>query len=566
MSKVNNYDFGGWATKYNIPCSDGRTIISNAFKHCDDQQVPLVWNHNYSGPDSVIGKAVLKHTDDGVYAYCEFNENETAQTAKNLVVHGDITALSIYANRLKQEGGRVLHGEIREVSLVLAGANPGASIQEVLVHGDVDETAALIYNDDPLELFHSDQNEESTDKEEPKAKTVEEVYNAMTDEQKAVVAIIAEKLMNDDDNDDSNNKDDEEDEDMKQNVFEQNKGKEGGELKHSEFIAESIKDAKKHGSLKESFIAHAASYGIEDIEQLFPTETSVENEPMFIDRDQTWVDKFFNATKKSPFSRLKAMYADITEDEARAKGYTKGKLKKEEVFSLLKRTTAPTTVYKKQKLDRDDIIDITDFDVVSWMKKEMRMKLNEELARAMLIGDGRTALEDDKIKEVNVRPIYNDSDLYTIKASIGTVGAQGEAHAFVRAVIKSMADYEGTGVPTLYVDPNILADMLLIEDNNGRFIYENEAVLAKTLRVKEIVSVPVMKGLTRDAGDSKTHTVLGIVVNPSDYTVGADRGGAVAMFEDFDIDYNQQKYLIETRCSGSLLKPKTAITIEKVSA
>lgn len=561
------YDFGGWATKYNITCSDGRTILKGAFKHCDDQQVPLVWNHNYDGPESVIGKAILKHNEDGVYAYCEFNDNETAQTAKNLVVHGDITALSIFANKLQQKAGRVLHGNIKEVSLVLAGANPGASIQEVLVHGDIDETAATIYNDsEELELSHSDQNEEEIQTNDNL--TVADIYNSMTDDQKKVVAIIAEQLLeNGQEEKEEKEEKNEEDNDMKHNVFEQSKeNNEGDVLKHSEYIAESIKDAKKYGSLKESFLAHAEGYGITNIGELFPTEQLVSNEPQFIDRDQTWVGKFFNATKKSPFSRLKAIYADITADEARAKGYITGKLKKEEVFSLLKRTTAPTTVYKKQKLDRDDIIDITDFDVVTWMKNEMRGKLNEELARAMLIGDGRTSLDDDKIKEANIRPIYNDSDLYTIKAAIGTPGPQGKAHAFIKAIIKAMADYEGTGVPTLYVEPTMLADMLLIEDNNGRFIYENESVLAKTLRVKEIVPVPVMKGLVRDAGDAKTHKVLGIVVNPADYTVGADKGGAVAMFDDFDIDYNQQKYLIETRCSGSLLTPKTAITVEEVSA
>ncbi len=555
---MNKYDFGGWATKYNIKCSDGRTINNNAFKHCDEQQVPLVWNHNYAGPESIIGKATLKHADEGVYAYCEFNDNETAVTAKNLVVHGDITSLSIYANKLKQQGGNVLHGDIKEVSLVLAGANPGASIQEVLVHGDLDDESAVIYNDEEnLELTHKDQNED-------KPKTVAEVYNSMTDEQKVAVAIIAEQLIKEDfDMDNENNEDNEEGEtNMKHNIFEKNK--EGNDLQHSEFISASIKDAKKHGSLKESFMAHAGTYGIDNIDMLFPDAVNVSNEPQFIDRDQTWVAKFWNATKKSPFSRLKAIYADITPDEARAKGYTTGNLKKEEVFGLLKRTTAPTTVYKKQKLDRDDIIDITDFDVVAWMKREMRMKLEEEIARAILIGDGRSALSEDKIKEANIRPIYNDSDLYTIKATLGTVGALGKAHAFIKTVIKAMAAYEGDGVPNLYVESDMLSDMLLIEDAQGRFIYENEAVLAKTLRVKEIHAVPVLKGLTRDAGDGKTHNVLGIVVNPNDYTVGADKGGQVAMFEDFDIDYNQQKYLIETRCSGSLLKPKTAITVEEV--
>ena len=547
---MSNYHFGGWATKYNVACSDGRTISNGAFAHCDDVVVPLVWNHTYTGPDSVIGKVTLKHRDEGVYAYGEFNGSDTANTAKNLVLHGDITSLSIYANKLQQRGAYVLHGDIKEVSLVLAGANPGASIQEVLVHGDLDDTQATIYNDpDGLEIFHSDnsQNDENS------SETVADVYNTLTEKQKKAVAVIFEQLTEDQEDDK------EEDSEMKHNVFENEKGV--GELKHSEFISASLKDAKKYGSLKESFIAHSAQYGITDIETLFPDAKNITNEPMFIDRDQTWVAKFFNATKKSPFSRLKAIYADITADEARALGYTKGNLKKEEVFSLLKRTTSPTTVYKKQKLDRDDIIDITDFEVVGWMKREMRGKLEEELARAMLIGDGRTALHADKIKETNIRPIYNDSDLYTIKAAIGS---GNKAKEFIKAAIKSRTDYEGTGVPSLYVTPDLLADMLLIEDANGRFIYENESVLAKTLRVKEIIPVPVMKGLTRDASDNKTHNVLGIIVNPADYTVGADKGGEVTMFEDFDIDYNQEKYLIETRCSGSLLKPKTAITIEEV--
>lgn len=559
---MNNYDFGGWATKYNVACSDGRTIHNNAFRHCDDQIVPLVWNHNYDGPEGIIGKATLKHQDDGVYSYCEFNDTDTAQTAKNLVIHGDITALSIYANKLQQQGGRVLHGEIKEVSLVLAGANPGASIQEVLVHGDVNTSEATIYNDEVgLELCHKDQNEDTTEK------TVADVYATLNEDQKKAVAIIVDQLLTGGKEDEEDNKEEkeekediEEDNKMKHNVFDQTN--QGAELKHSEFVAASLRDAKKHGSLKESFMAHAATYGIQDIESLFPEATAIANEPAFIDRDQTWVNTFFNGVKKSPFSRLKAVYADITADEARALGYVKGNLKKEEVFSLLKRTTAPTTVYKKQKLDRDDILDITDFDVVAWMKREMRGKLTEELARAILVGDGRTALSEDKIKEANIRPIYNDSDLYTIKAAIGT---GDRAKEFIKAVIKNRAEYEGNGTPNLYITADMLADMLLLEDNQGRFIYENEGTLAKTLRVGTIVTVPVMKGLTRTA-DGKTFNVLGIIVNPNDYTVGADKGGQVAMFEDFDIDYNQQKYLMETRCSGALLKPKTAITIEEATA
>ena len=550
------YDFGGWATKYNITCSDGRTILNDAFKHCDGMQIPLVWNHNYSGPDSIIGKATLKHADVGVYAYCEFNENETAKTAKNLVIHGDITALSIYANKLKQEGGRVLKGDIKEVSLVLAGANPGASIQEVLAHGENEESGAMIYNDEEeLVIAHSDSAEEPVQDEDQNGKTVGEVYNSMTEEQKKVVAYIADQLIRESIEEESN---------MKHNVFEQNQ--ENNEMKHSEILEESLKDAKKYGTLKESVLAHAATYGIEDIESLFPEEHALNNEPQILDNDQTWVAKFLNNTKKSPFSRLKAVFADTKDDKARALGYVKGNLKKEEVFSLLNRVTSPQTVYKKQKLDRDDILDITDFDVVAFMKKEMRMKLEEELARAMLIGDGRDPITagNDKIKENHIRPVFNDSDLYTIKAELpASVHKLGEAHDVIRTVIKAMAEYEGKGQPMMFVHPDLLADMLLIEDENGRFIYENEAVLARTLRVREIVPVPLMKGLTRKDKESAVHDVKAIIVNPADYTVGADKGGQVAMFEDFDIDYNQQKYLIETRCSGSLMQPKTAICVEK---
>ena len=550
---IMKYDFGGWATKYNIACSDGRTILNDAFKHCDGMQIPLVWNHNYSGPDSIIGKATLKHADVGVYAYCEFNENETAKTAKNLVVHGDITALSIYANKLKQDGGKVLKGDIKEVSLVLAGANPGASIQEVLAHGENEESGAMIYNDEEeleLEIVHSDSAEEPVQDELQNGKTVGEIYSSMTDEQKKVVAYIADQLIRESIEEESN---------MKHNVFEQNQ--ENNEMKHSEILEESLKDAKKYGTLKESVLAHAATYGIEDIESLFPEEHALNNEPQILDNDQSWVAKFLNNTKKSPFSRLKAVFADTKDDKARALGYVKGNLKKEEVFSLLNRTTSPQTVYKKQKLDRDDILDITDFDVVAFMKKEMRMKLEEELARAMLIGDGRDPITagNDKIKENHIRPVFNDSDLYTIKAELPAVTHKlGEAHDVIRTVIKAMSEYEGKGQPMMFCHPDLLADMLLIEDDNGRFIYENEAVLARTLRVREIVPVPLMKGLQRDGKDVKA-----IVVNPSDYTVGADKGGQVAMFEDFDIDYNQQKYLIETRCSGSLMQPKTAICVEK---
>lgn len=575
---MKKYDFGGWATKYDVLCSDGRTISKEAFAHCNDVKVPLVWNHDYAGPETIIGHAILKHSDEGVYSYCEFNDSDTAKSAKGLVKHGDITSLSIYANKLKQLGSKVIHGDIKEVSLVLAGANPGASIQEVLLHGDEVSNDATIYNDptgidlEPeMELTHTDvettPETELTHKDvetipEKDTVTVAEVYNDMTDEQKAAVAIIIDQL-SEDEEDDQINHNDKEDNIMKNNVFD-NQVSGGAEMKHSECMAASIADIKKHGSLKESFIAHAGTYGINDIELLFPTEKLVNNEPILIDRDQTWVSKFFNATKKSPFSRLKTIYADITADDARAKGYTTTKLKKEEVFGLLKRVTQPTTIYKKQKLDRDDILDIVDFDVVAWMKVEMRGKLDEELARAMLMGDGRTSSSDDKVNESCIRPIYNDSDLFTIKESVG-VGT--EPKEIIKAVIKAMSKYEGKGIPSIYIRPSLLADMLLIEDTNGRFIYPDETTLTKTLRVKEIIQVPAMSTLVRTGEGTesgKTHSVLAIIVNPADYTVGADKGGQVAMFDDFDIDYNQQKYLIETRCSGSLLTPKTAITIERV--
>ena len=558
----NKYDFGGWATKYDLSCSDGRTILKGAFAHCDEKKVPLVWNHTYDSPENIIGHATLVHKDEGVYAYCEFNETPAAETAKNLVKHRDITSLSIYANKLKQSGNKVLHGDIKEVSLVLAGANPGASIQEVLIHGDdVDASEATIYNDsEELEMWHADEPEEGEDiQHADDNETVADIYNSMSEKQKMAVAAIIDQLADseDEDNEGEENQNGGET-DMKHNVFDKNNNE---ELKHSINFADTLKDAKRCGSFKEAFLSHANTYGIKDIESLFPEAKDIYSNPQFIKRDTTWVGPFMAAIHKSPFSKLKAMYADITADEARARGYIKGHLKKEEVFSLLKRTTEPTTIYKKQKLDRDDVIDITSFDVIAWIKAEMRMMLEEEIARAILVGDGRSAMEDDKIKESCIRPIYNDSDLFTIKYTMGN--DPDKAMAFIKACIKSRVDYEGS-MPSLYTTEEMIADMLLLQDTTGRFIYESEAALAKTLRVKEIVPVPFIKGLVRDAQDSQTHNVYGIIVNPSDYTVGADKGGQVSMFDDFDIDYNQQKYLIETRCSGSLMKPKTAIVIEEV--
>ena len=561
MSK-NKYDFAGWATKYNIGCSDGRTILKGAFAHCDEIVVPLVWNHTYDNPENVIGNAKLVNSDEGVYTYCSFNDTSTAETAKSLVKHGDITSLSIYANHLKQAGNIVMHGDIKEVSLVLAGANPGASIQEVLVHGEISEGEATIYNDpEGLELWHEDVDEELEEElEDDSNETIADIYNSMTEKQKKAVAAIIDQLADDDESSSEDNNQNKGEIEMKHNVFDQNE--ENKELRHFDFEA-TMKDAKRCGSLKEAFLAHAQDYGIKNIETLFPEAKNIYNEPEFIKRDTGWVAGFLNGTHKSPFSKIKAMYADITADEARAKGYIKGKLKKEEVFSLLKRTTEPTTIYKKQKLDRDDIIDITDFNVVAWIKKEMRIMLDEEIARAMLVGDGRSSVSEDKIKESCIRPIYNDADLYTIKFAMNS-SASNEAKEFIRSCIKSRDDYEGSGNPNLYTTEDVISDLLLIEDANGRFIYDSITTLARTLRVNQIIPVPVMKGLTRtDAEESKTYNVKAIIVNPNDYWVGADKGGQISMFDDFDIDYNQYKYLMETRISGSLVKPYSAIVIEK---
>ena len=564
MSKKNKYDFAGWATKYNIGCSDGRTILKGAFAHCDEIVVPLVWNHTYDQPENIIGNAKLVNSDEGVYTYCSFNDTSTAETAKSLVKHGDITSLSIYANHLKQAGNIVMHGDIKEVSLVLAGANPGASIQEVLVHGEISEGEATIYNDpEGLELWHEDVDEELEEElEDDSNETIADIYNSMTEKQKKAVAAIIDQLADDDEPSSEDNNQNKGEIEMKHNVFDQNE--ENKELRHFDFEA-TMKDAKRCGSLKEAFLKHANDYGIKNIEQLFPEAKDIYNEPEFIKRDTSWVADFLAGTHKQPFSKIKAMYADITGDQARALGYVKGNLKKEEVFSLLKRTTEPTTIYKKQKLDRDDIIDITDFSVVAWIKKEMRMMLDEELARAMLVGDGRSAMSEDKIKENCIRPIFNDADLYTIKAQVDKQAAD-QAKEFIRTCIIARKDFEGTGTPTLYTTEDVLCDMLLIEDQNGRFIYESVNALCNTLRVSKIVPVPVMKGLVRTDSSQKKYDVLGIIVNPNDYHVGADKGGQVSMFDDFDIDYNQYKYLMETRCSGSLVKPYSAITIEKAQA
>ena len=564
------YDFSGWATRNNLRCSDGRTIMQDAFKHNDGKIVPLVWNHQHGSLDNVLGHALLENKPEGVYAYCTLNETEAGKNAKILIESKDISAMSIYANRLKQNGGNVLHGDIREVSLVLAGANPGAFIDNIITHADDSENdEAVIYTGMLLEIAHADveveKKEEKEDMDENKSgKTVKEVFDTLNEEQKNVVyALIGQALENQgSEMEQSEINEDGGDDVMKHNVFEndKNQGYEGEVLTHAELEA-ILKDAKRYGSLKESFLQH----GITNIDYLFPDHRTINNEPDFITRPMGWVSKVMNAVGKTPFSRIKTVHADITADEARALGYIKGNRKKEEVFTLLKRTTDPTTVYKKQKLDRDDVIDIVDLDVVAFMKKEMRVMLDEEIARAILIGDGRLPDSDDKIKEDKIRPIMTDDDLYSIKATVAPTDKNDpdvKAKAFIRAAIKARKNYRGSGEPTMFTTEDLLTDCLLLEDNNGRVIYDSVTKLATALRVKEIVTVPVMEGAVRTDAGSKKHDVLAVVVNLSDYKVGADKGGAVNMFDDFDIDYNQQKYLIETRCSGALVKPYSAIVLE----
>ena len=763
-----SFDFSGYATKNDLLCSDGRTIRRNAFKDCDGKVVPLVWNHGgRTDPSEVLGHALLENRDDGVYMYGAFNGTEKAQIAKECVKNGDITGLSIYANSLKQKAGDVLHGVIREVSLVLSGANPGATIDFVMQH-DSDSLDSFYYflNGEECELKHSDDVEDPDDDEDeddededeetvgdvlktlnPKQKaavaallqnakkkacvkhsdnedddeddeddeTVGDVLKSLTDKQKAAVAMMIEALTKNGDVKHSDYYDDEDDyyddydedyyddddefehadeEDSGRTVSEilndldddesaavealldaiesQETGKpsvahsmlmhadedtdpdeptvgdvllnmsdekkaavmtviedmtgasddeddeEDEEVEHSDYdymeddemmrhaydnygprgdvrglFNAALDDIKRFGSLKDSVLAHAEeygysqdiadewgdslahayphneanqeiTYGVADVEYLFPDARTLNATPTFIKRDTNWVDKFMNATHKSPFSRVKTIFANITADEARAKGYVKGNQKIDEVFTLLKRTTDPQTVYKKQSIDRDDILDITDFDVVVWIKNEMRLQLNEELARAALVGDGRPGSSGDKISELHIRSIYNDDALYSIKANVvvpSDADDDDKAKAFIKAAIKARKDYKGSGNPTLYTTSDMLTAMLLLEDGIGRALYSTEAELATKLRVKEIVEVPVMEGLSRADG-AKTLNLAGIIVNPADYNFGADKGGQTSFFDDFDIDYNQQKYLLETRCSGALTVPYSAIVLE----
>ena len=576
------YDFSGWATKNDLRCSDGRTIRKDAFKHNDGQTVPLVWNHLHNDPGNVLGHALLENRPEGVYAYCSLNNTQAGRDAREEIIHGDVKALSIYANQLKQIGGDVIHGAIREVSLVLAGANPGAFIDSILIHGEESPDEAVIFTGEELELAHAEEEtvkeapaeevkdeiahadepkEEAKEPEEKKEnekmadeRTVGDVIETMNEEQKKVMyALIAQAL------DEAKNNEGEKE--MKQNVFENDMENEDQVLTHSEFT-EILGDAKRLGSMKDAFLQH----GIENIDYLFPDAKNLDTPPQLINREMGWVKKVMGAVHHTPFSRIKSMEANLTEDDARAKGYIKGNFKKEQVFALLKRTTTPQTIYKKQKLDRDDVIDITDFDVVAWIKSEMRVMLDEEIARAILVGDGRDAASDDKINESNIRPIWTDADLYTIKV-LSTVTAAStadqKAKQFIRAAIKARKNYKGSGSPTLYTDEDTLTDMLLLEDNMGRIIYDSVDKLATALRVKEIVTSPILENLSRSVSGA-THTLKGIIVNLADYNVGADKGGAVNMFDDFDIDYNQMKYLIETRCSGALIKPFSAMAIEEV--
>lgn len=562
---MEKFDFSGWATKVNLKCSDGRTIMKDAFKDNDGKSVPLVWNHQHNDPTNVLGHALLQNRDEGVYAYCTFNDSEAGKTGKLLVQHGDVCALSIWANQLKQNFNNVVHGNIREVSLVLAGANPGAFIDSIIMHGQESDEEAIIYTGEDIVLSHGDDKEdkkvEETEKkiETGKEETVADVFNTLSEKQKNVVyAIIGQALEEGEGSDDE--EESEGGKEMKHNVFDQTEEKQDDVLSH-DAMNTIISDGKRFGSLKESFLAHADEYGIKQIDYLFPEAKSLNNPPEFIKRETDWVSKVMNGVHRTPFSRIKSSFADITADEARAKGYIKGNLKKEEVFTLLKRSTTPTTIYKKQKLDRDDIIDITDFDVVAWLKSEMRMMLNEEIARAILIGDGRLSSSDDKINEQNIRPIASDAELYSVRVPV-TVAASAttddKAKAMIRAAVKARKEYKGSGNPTFFTTEDWLTDALLLEDTMGHRLYKNESDVAAAMRVSNIVTVPVMEGAKGPNGGD----LIGIIVNLNDYNVGADKGGAINMFDDFDIDYNQQKYLIETRCSGALTKPYSALVLE----
>lgn len=617
--KKKQYDFSGYATRNDVLCSDGRIIKRDAFKHNDGKKVPLVWMHGHDNSENVLGHAYLENREKGVYAYGNFNSTPAGKNAKIMVENGDITALSIYANRLKQSGNEVVHGEIREVSLVLTGANPEAYIDNIsMQHSDGEDIyEAILFLGDDLkhgeeleeeedkvvvgepkneveELAHADEktiadvlktlnseqmnvvaslltraiggddeeDEDDAEVEHAEGKTVQQVFDSMNDEQQtAVYALLSEALNN---RDDSAQHADLGGENMKTNVFENEKDNEVV-LTHADFATiKELATKEHHGSFREAFMAHAeATYGIQDIDVLFPDAKTVTPTPDFISREMGWVANFLASTSHTPFSRIKSTAADITAEEARARGYVKGTLKKEEVIKLLKRVTTPTTIYKKQKLDRDDIIDITDLDVVGFLRAEMRVMLDEELARAALIGDGREIDDESKINEENIRPVYKDAEMYTHRVR---VAADADAHSIIKDIIRARKNYKGKGRPNLYTTADTLTEMLLLEDKMGRPLFDTEQALANKLRVNRIVEVEVMEGVNSTfniGGEEKTLDLVAILLNPSDYKFGADKGGNVSMFDDFDIDYNQYKYLIETRVSGALVHPKTAVVIEK---
>lgn len=587
-----DYDCSGWATKANVRCYDGLVIAQDAFKECSGKVVPMVYNHDHANVDNVIGHCLLENRPGGVYCYAKFNDTDTGKTARQCVESGDLSAFSIFANGLKKVGSTVKHGFIREVSLVLAGCNPGALIDEVVKHSadeDYEGGEAFIYNEDGLSLTHgmdpegnpledlthsADSGDAVTDdeatQEEAKmadekneGKTLEQVYNSMTDEQKecchALVGLALEEQEGGD------NDDGEEDDTVKQNVFD--KDTNATVLKHSiEEINNVVKTAKSHGTMKAAFEdagmdSDELAHSIDNIDWLFPEDHLLDTTPRIIDKPDDWVSVVMGAVHHIPFSRFKSMFADLTEEDARAKGYIKGSFKKEEVFGLLRRSTSPTTVYKKQKLDRDDVIDITSFDVVAWLKQEMRLKLNRELALAYLLGDGRLAASEDKIDENCIRPVFNDSDLFTIKVQCKTTGlttVEDKYKALIKQILRSRKEYRGSGTPTLFTTEDALTEMLLLEDGIGHPLYADEAALARKLRVKNIVTIPEMEGRKGAKGGD----LVCLIVNLADYTVGADKGGAVSMFDDFDIDFNAQKYLIETRCSGALTTPFSAMAVE----
>lgn len=587
-----DYDCSGWATKANVRCYDGLVIAQDAFKECSGKVVPMVYNHDHSNVDNVIGHCLLENRPGGVYCYAKFNDTDTGKTARQCVESGDLSAFSIFANGLKKVGSTVKHGFIREVSLVLAGCNPGALIDEVVKHSadeDYEGGEAFIYNEDGLSLTHgmdpegnpledlthsADSGDAVTDdeatQEEAKmadekneGKTLKQVYNSMTDEQKecchALVGLALEEQEGGD------NDDGEEDDTVKQNVFD--KDTNATVLKHSiEEINNVVKTAKSHGTMKAAFEdagmdSDELAHSIDNIDWLFPEDHLLDTTPRIIDKPDDWVSVVMGAVHHIPFSRFKSMFADLTEEDASAKGYFKGNFKKEEVFGLLRRSTSPTTVYKKQKLDRDDVIDITSFDVVAWLKREMRLKLNRELALAYLLGDGRLAASEDKIDENCIRPVFNDSDLFTIKVQCKTTGlttVEDKYKALIKQILRSRKEYRGSGTPTLFTTEDALTEMLLLEDGIGHPLYADEAALARKLRVKNIVTIPEMEGRKGAKGGD----LVCLIVNLADYTVGADKGGAVSMFDDFDIDFNAQKYLLETRCSGALTTPFSAMAVE----